>query len=285
MKTSVTKAAALFAALIMTAGLARAQEVSAELIHKRFETVRVKGAGNAISFRTETIKQTVGKATGQRPGSRLGRGHTAAHFAGAKLTPLSRRVTIKTLLVNQRNASPQSLAKHLRYIERDGVSIACEVSVTNTLEYEMKNITKCLRAGVQQVLVLTVASEKHQRLSAAIASLLSPEQQEKVLCIQKDEFEAYLADGTLTKLSTAWSRDQAEKIYVQHRMLENAAELWQWLEEGAHFYVCGDASRMAADVHEALTQVYINHGGLTREAAESELEALKKAKRYQRDVY
>ena len=62
-----------------------------------------------------------GKATGQRPGSRLGRGHTAARFAGAKLTPMSRRVTIKTLLVNQQRASPQSLAKHLRYIERDGV--------------------------------------------------------------------------------------------------------------------------------------------------------------------
>ena len=59
--------------------------------------------------------------TGKRPGSRLGRGHTAARFAGAKLTPLSRRITIKTLLVNQRQASPQSLAKHLRYIERDGV--------------------------------------------------------------------------------------------------------------------------------------------------------------------
>ena len=62
-----------------------------------------------------------GKGAGQRPGSRLGRGHTAARFAGAKLTPMSRRVTIKTLLVNQRQASPQSLAKHLRYIERDGV--------------------------------------------------------------------------------------------------------------------------------------------------------------------
>src|SRR3546814_12194146 len=61
-----------------------------------------------------------GARAGQRPGSRLGRGHTAARFAGAKLTPMSRRVTIKTLLVNQRNASPQSLAKHLRYIERDG---------------------------------------------------------------------------------------------------------------------------------------------------------------------
>ncbi|WP_168173295.1 relaxase/mobilization nuclease domain-containing protein, partial [Pseudomonas sp. HMSC057H01] len=94
-----------------------------------------RGKGQGQSFVSKVLKQT-GKAsggkstvrrsgaargTGQRPGSRLGRGHTAARFAGAKLTPMSRRVTIKTLLVNQRQASPQSLAKHLRYIERDGV--------------------------------------------------------------------------------------------------------------------------------------------------------------------
>ncbi|MDT3430796.1 relaxase/mobilization nuclease and DUF3363 domain-containing protein [Stenotrophomonas maltophilia] len=92
-----------------------------------------RGKGQGQSFFSKVLKQA-GKAssgksvvrrpgvagTGQRPGSRLGRGHTAARFAGAKLTPMSRRVTIKTLLVNQRNASPQSLAKHLRYIERDG---------------------------------------------------------------------------------------------------------------------------------------------------------------------
>ncbi len=89
-----------------------------------------QGQGQSQSFVSKVLKQT-GKAsggksavhrpgTGQRPGSRLGRGHTAARFAGAQLTPMSRRVTIKTLLVNQRNASPQSLAKHLRYIERDG---------------------------------------------------------------------------------------------------------------------------------------------------------------------
>lgn len=94
-----------------------------------------RGKGQGQSFVSKVLKQTGkvngGKSSarrsatvgskGQRPGSRLGRGHTAARFAGAKLTPLSRRVTIKTLLVNQRNASPQSLAKHLRYVERDGV--------------------------------------------------------------------------------------------------------------------------------------------------------------------
>ena len=99
------------------------------------------------------------------------------------------------------------------------------------------------------------------------------------------EWQEHLKNGTLNRLDVAFSRDQPEKIYVQQRIAEKGKDLYAWLQEGAHFYVCGDASRMAADVHEALTQVYINHGGLTREAAESELEALKKAKRYQRDVY
>ena len=81
-----------------------------------------KASGGKSSVRRPgTELAAPGAGTGQRPGSRLGRGHTAARFAGAKLTPMSRRVTIKTLLVNQRQASPQSLAKHLRYIERDGV--------------------------------------------------------------------------------------------------------------------------------------------------------------------
>jgi sulfite reductase (NADPH) flavoprotein alpha-component len=89
----------------------------------------------------------------------------------------------------------------------------------------------------------------------------------------------------LTRLDVAFSRDQKEKIYVQHRMLEKARELWTWLEEGAHFYVCGDASRMAHDVHETLIQIAIKEGGLDRESATARIEGLKMAKRYQRDVY
>jgi type IV secretory pathway VirD2 relaxase len=81
----------------------------------------LKKAGKSSSGKSSVRRPASARGTGQRPGSRLGRGHTAARFAGAKLTPMSRRVTIKTLLVNQRQASPQSLAKHLRYIERDGV--------------------------------------------------------------------------------------------------------------------------------------------------------------------
>ena len=81
----------------------------------------LKQAGKASSGKSSVRRPASARGAGQRPGSRLGRGHTAARFAGAKLTPMSRRVTIKTLLVNQQRASPQSLAKHLRYIERDGV--------------------------------------------------------------------------------------------------------------------------------------------------------------------
>lgn len=99
------------------------------------------------------------------------------------------------------------------------------------------------------------------------------------------EWQEHLASGALTKLDVAFSRDQPEKIYVQHRMLEKGKELYAWLQEGAHFYVCGDASRMAHDVHEALIGIVEKEGKLSREKAEAYVEELKKAKRYQRDVY
>ena len=99
------------------------------------------------------------------------------------------------------------------------------------------------------------------------------------------EWQEHLACGALTKLDVAFSRDQPEKIYVQHRMLEKSQELYAWLQEGAHFYVCGDASRMAHDVHEALISIVEKEGKLSRQDAEAYVEELKKAKRYQRDVY
>jgi sulfite reductase (NADPH) flavoprotein alpha-component len=99
------------------------------------------------------------------------------------------------------------------------------------------------------------------------------------------EWQDHLKDGTLTKLDVAFSRDQPEKVYVQDRMIAQAKELYEWLEEGAHFYVCGDANRMAHDVHEALISVVEFQAGITREAAEVYVEDLKKTKRYQRDVY
>jgi sulfite reductase (NADPH) flavoprotein alpha-component len=99
------------------------------------------------------------------------------------------------------------------------------------------------------------------------------------------EWQDFLKNKQLTKLDLAFSRDQPEKVYVQDKMVEQGAEIYAWLEQGAHFYVCGDASRMAADVHEALISIVINHGAKSREQAEEYVENLKKAKRYQRDVY
>lgn len=103
--------------------------------------------------------------------------------------------------------------------------------------------------------------------------------------LYREELEAWKQDGFLTHLDLAFSRDQAAKIYVQNRMLEKANELWSWLEQGAHFYVCGDASRMAKDVDAALHQVCQTAGGLTLEAASSYVGSLKANKRYSRDVY
>jgi sulfite reductase (NADPH) flavoprotein alpha-component len=99
------------------------------------------------------------------------------------------------------------------------------------------------------------------------------------------EWQDHLKSGALTRLDVAFSRDQPEKIYVQYRMRQRAADLYAWLEEGAHFYVCGDAARMAVDVHEALVSIVQTQGAKSREAAEAYVEDLKKTKRYQRDVY
>lgn len=101
----------------------------------------------------------------------------------------------------------------------------------------------------------------------------------------EDELSAMKQDGLLTNLTLAWSRDGDEKIYVQDRMRERGAELFAWLEQGAHFYVCGDAKRMAKDVELALVDIVAAHGGRSAEAAQAYLAALKKSGRYQADVY
>ncbi len=103
--------------------------------------------------------------------------------------------------------------------------------------------------------------------------------------LYKDELEAFQKDGTLTRMDLAWSRDQKDKIYVQNLMVKEGAEFWKWLEEGAAFYVCGDASRMAKDVDAALHTLIREHGKLTEEQATEYVAKLKKDKRYLRDVY
>ncbi len=111
------------------------------------------------------------------------------------------------------------------------------------------------------------------------------DQKEATDFLYRDELLALRADGFLTQLDLAWSREQSAKVYVQNRMLENATELWAWLESGAHFYVCGDANRMAKDVHAALLKIVETAGGKSADDAAEYVAALQAAKRYQRDVY
>lgn len=103
--------------------------------------------------------------------------------------------------------------------------------------------------------------------------------------LYEQELTAWLADGTLGRLDTAFSRDQRNKVYVQHRMLEAATDLWRWLQQGAHFYVCGDALRMARDVDAALRRIARTEGGLTEDQATDWIVALARQGRYQRDIY
>jgi sulfite reductase (NADPH) flavoprotein alpha-component len=111
------------------------------------------------------------------------------------------------------------------------------------------------------------------------------EQRSKCDFFYREEFETLKKEGVLTRFDTAFSRDQAHKIYVQHRLLEHGTDVYAWLQEGAHFFVCGDEARMAKDVDAALHQIIEREGGLTSDRAAAYVEALRKEKRYKRDVY
>lgn len=103
--------------------------------------------------------------------------------------------------------------------------------------------------------------------------------------LYQTEWQGYLKRGVLTKINLAFSRDQSEKIYVQHRLAENGSEIFEWLESGAHLYVCGDAMRMAKDVEDILVSIIKQHGKRSESEAKQYLVNLRKTKRYQKDVY
>ncbi len=115
--------------------------------------------------------------------------------------------------------------------------------------------------------------------------LLFGDQHRELDFLYEQELEAFRRDGLLTRLDLAFSRDQAEKIYVQHRMRERAAELYAWISDGAHLYVCGDAIRMARDVDAALAHIIAKQAGVALSRAKAQLAELARAGRYQRDVY
>jgi sulfite reductase (NADPH) flavoprotein alpha-component len=111
-------------------------------------------------------------------------------------------------------------------------------------------------------------------------------QREKCDYAYKEDWERFTRDGLLTKFDCAWSRDQTHKVYVQTKMLEHAAEIWKWIDgEGAQFFVCGDAKRMAKDVDAALRKIVQEDGGKSVDEANAYVEKLKTDKRYKRDVY
>ena len=113
------------------------------------------------------------------------------------------------------------------------------------------------------------------------------DQSEKTEFYYKESIESWLDEGHLYEFTTAWSRDQAEKIYVQHRLKEHGARIWEWFERGAYFYICGDKTYMAKDVHRALIDIAKEHGGMSDEDATYFIEKtmMKEEKRYLRDVY
>ena len=99
------------------------------------------------------------------------------------------------------------------------------------------------------------------------------------------EWQRFVKDGVLSRIDLAWSRDQQHKVYVQDKLREQGAEVWRWIEQGAHIYVCGDANRMAKDVEQALLELLAEHGGMDAEQADEFLSELRVERRYQRDVY
>ena len=127
--------------------------------------------------------------------------------------------------------------------------------------------------------------ERKQTNAKGDAWLIFGEIHEQSCYFYKDEWESFLEDGTLNKISTAWSRDQGEKVYVQHKIIEEGANFWSYLEKGAIFYVCGDAERMAPDVDKALHQIIMEHGGKSEDEAAEYVSEMKTNKRYRRDVY
>ena len=113
------------------------------------------------------------------------------------------------------------------------------------------------------------------------------DQSSKTEFYYQEQIEGWMDSGSLYRFTTAWSRDQEKKIYVQHRLIEHGEEIWQWFENGAYFYICGDKTYMAKDVHRALIEIAMEHGGMSEEDATHFIGTtmMREEKRYLRDVY
>ena len=171
--------------------------------------------------------------------------------------------------------------------ERVGQTVPCYLHPNKNFKLPEDSSTPIIMVGPGTGIAPFRAFIEERKSTGATGKnwLFFGDRSQKTDYLYGDEWDSYQKDGILNELDLAWSRDQAEKVYVQHKMLEKKAELWSWLDDGAVFYVCGDASRMAKDVDQALRTIAQEEGSMSEEDAGAWVKALQKERRYLKDVY
>jgi sulfite reductase (NADPH) flavoprotein alpha-component len=171
--------------------------------------------------------------------------------------------------------------------ERVGQTVPCYLHPNKNFKLPEDSSTPIIMVGPGTGIAPFRAFIEERKSTGATGKnwLFFGDRSQKTDYLYGEEWESYKKDGILNELDLAWSRDQAEKVYVQHKMLEKKAELWSWLNGGAVFYVCGDASRMAKDVDQALRTIAQEEGSMSEEDAGAWVKALQKERRYLKDVY
>ena len=171
--------------------------------------------------------------------------------------------------------------------ERVGDSIPCYFHPNKNFKLPEDGNTPIIMVGPGTGIAPFRAFIEERKVSGALGKnwLFFGDRSQKTDYLYGSEWESYLKDGLISELDLAWSRDQDEKVYVQHKMLEKGKVLWDWLENGAIFYVCGDASRMAKDVDKALRTIAQEEGAMSEDDSALWIKKLQKDKRYLKDVY
>jgi sulfite reductase (NADPH) flavoprotein alpha-component len=171
--------------------------------------------------------------------------------------------------------------------ERVGQTVPCYLHPNKNFKLPEDSSTPIIMVGPGTGIAPFRAFIEERKSTGATGKnwLLFGDRSQKTDYLYGDEWESYQKDGILNELDLAWSRDQAEKVYVQHKMLEKGSQLWNWLNDGAVFYVCGDASRMAKDVDQALRTIAQQEGSMSEEDAGALVKGLQKERRYLKDVY
>jgi sulfite reductase (NADPH) flavoprotein alpha-component len=171
--------------------------------------------------------------------------------------------------------------------ERVGQNVPCYLHPNKNFKLPEDSSTPIIMVGPGTGIAPFRAFIEERKSTGATGKnwLFFGDRSQKTDFLYGNEWESYQKDGILNELDLAWSRDQAEKVYVQHKMLEKGSQLWSWLNDGAVFYVCGDASRMAKDVDQALRTIALDEGSMTEEDAGAWVKSLQKERRYLKDVY